>query len=99
VIDHQNRSINANMAEVQAKDVVFPNIDNIELVDWTAINQFARFWYCEDIHHSSILRKVIIKVINKPPDHLLSRSCLKMTPMINKISLLGLYHPTPRAIL
>jgi hypothetical protein len=55
VIDYQNRSINANIAEVKAKDVVIPNIDDIELVDWTPINQFARFWYCEDIHHSSIL--------------------------------------------
>ncbi len=73
MIDHQNRSINANIADVQAKDVVSPDIDDIELVDWTTINQFARFWYCEDIHdHSSILRKAIVKAINKSPDHLLS---------------------------
>jgi hypothetical protein len=72
IIDCQGRNINTNIAEVQAKDVVFPTIDNIELVDWTSINQYARFWYCEDIHHSSILRQAIVKAINKSPDHLLS---------------------------
>jgi hypothetical protein len=64
VIDCQNRNNNENIAEVQAKDVVFPAIDNIELVDWTTINQFARFWFCEDIHHSSNLRQAIVKAIN-----------------------------------
>jgi hypothetical protein len=95
----KKRSINAKIAEVQAKDVVFPAIDNIELIDWITINQFARFWYCEDIHHSSILRQAIIKAINKSTDHLLSIFFLKITPMIKKFSFLGLYHPTPRAIL
>ena len=62
VIDCQNRSINAKIAEVQAKDVVFSNIDNIGLVDWTStINQLVRFWYCEDIRHSSILKNAIVK--------------------------------------
>jgi hypothetical protein len=40
-IDCQNRSINAKIAEVQAKDVVFHTIGNIELVDWTTINQMG----------------------------------------------------------
>jgi hypothetical protein len=68
MIDHQNRSINANIAEIQAKDVVF-YVDNIELVDWTTTNQFARFCYCENIHHSSIPRKSIVKAINESPDN------------------------------
>jgi hypothetical protein len=42
------------------------------LDDWTTTNQFARFWYYEDIHHSSILRKAIVKAINKSPGHLQS---------------------------
>jgi hypothetical protein len=33
VIDCQNRSITANIAEVQAKDVVFLDIDNIRLIN------------------------------------------------------------------
>ncbi len=72
VIDSQGRTINTNIAEVQAKDVVFCHIDNIEIVDWTLTNNFARLWYCQDIHHSSILKQAIDKAINKSPDHLLS---------------------------
>jgi hypothetical protein len=31
----------------------------------TSENKFARFWYCEDIHHSSILKLAIEKAIKK----------------------------------
>jgi hypothetical protein len=96
VIDSQNRI--QNLLRFKPR-MFFFDIDDIELVDWNTTNKFARFWYCEDIHHSSILRKAIVKAINKSPDHLRSSKCLRMTPMINKISLLGLYHPTPRAIM
>ena len=34
-IDHQGKTINTNIAEVQAKNVVFWLLDDIELVDWT----------------------------------------------------------------
>jgi hypothetical protein len=47
----------------------FSDIDDIKFVDWTVTNQFARFWYYADIHHSSIPRKAILKAINKSPDH------------------------------
>jgi hypothetical protein len=77
VLACQGRNINTNVAEIQAKDVVFPTIDDLELVDWTSLNQYARFWYCEDIHHSSILRQAIVKAINKSPDHLLSSNLFK----------------------
>jgi hypothetical protein len=60
--------------EVQAKDVFFFNLDDIELVDWTSTDKFARFWYCQDIHHSSILKLAIEKAMNKSSDHLLSRN-------------------------
>jgi hypothetical protein len=33
--------INTNIAEIQAKVVVFSTIDNIEFVDWTSINKFT----------------------------------------------------------
>ncbi len=39
-------------------------VDDIELVDWTTTNfLFARLWFCEDIHHSSILKLSIEKAI------------------------------------
>jgi hypothetical protein len=44
----------SNIAKVQAKTVVFWPFDDIELADLTSPNRFARFWYCDDIHHSSI---------------------------------------------
>ncbi len=41
---------------------VFWPLDDIELVDWTTTNiLFARLWFCEDIHHSSILKLAIEK--------------------------------------
>jgi hypothetical protein len=54
-IDCQSKIFNTNIAEVQAQNVVFWPLDDFELVDWTTTNKFARLWYCEDIHHSSIL--------------------------------------------
>ncbi len=40
--------------------------DDIELVDWTTTNfLFARLWFCEDIHRSSILKLAIEKAIQK----------------------------------
>jgi hypothetical protein len=73
-IDHQGKTINANIVEVQAQNVVFWLLDDIELVDWTTANfSFARFWSCEDIHHSSILKLAIKKAIQKSTNANLSR--------------------------
>jgi hypothetical protein len=55
------KSLNTNIAEVQAQNVVFWPLDDIELVDWTTTNKFARLWFCEDIHHLSILKLAIKK--------------------------------------
>ncbi len=52
--------------------MVFWPLDDIELVDWTTTNIFARLWFCEDIHHSSILKLAIKKAIQKSPDWNLS---------------------------
>ncbi len=60
-IDCQGKSFNTNIAKVKAKNVDFWPLDDIELVDWTTTNQFARLWFCEDIHHSSILKLAIKK--------------------------------------
>jgi hypothetical protein len=45
--------------------VFFWPLDDIELVDWTSTNKFARLWFCEDIHHSSFLKLAIKKAIQK----------------------------------
>ncbi len=71
VMDCQGKNISTNIAEVLARDVVFSSFDNNELVDWTSINKFASFGYCEDIHLSPILKQEIVKAINESPDHLL----------------------------
>jgi hypothetical protein len=42
-IDHQGKTINTNIAEVQAQNVVFWHLDDIELVDWT-----TTFFYLQD---------------------------------------------------
>ena len=62
-IDHQGKSFNTNIAEVQAQNVVFLPLDDIESVDRTTTNKFARLGFCEDIHHSSILKLAIKKSI------------------------------------
>ena len=41
-IDCQGKSFNTNTAKVQAQNVVFWPLDDIELVDWTTTNKFAR---------------------------------------------------------
>ncbi len=64
-IDRQGKSFNTNIAKVQAQNVVFWPLDDIELVDWTTTNNFSRYWFCEDIHHSSILKLAIKKAIQK----------------------------------
>jgi hypothetical protein len=67
-IDCQGKSFNTNIAKVQAQNVFFWPLDDIELVDWTTTNKFARLWFCEDIHHSSILKLAIKKAIQKSND-------------------------------
>ncbi len=72
-IDHQGKTVNTNIAESQAQSVVFWLLDDIELVDWTTTNfLFARFWFCEDIYHSSILKLAIEKAIQKSTNAKLS---------------------------
>jgi hypothetical protein len=59
--DCQGKSFNTNIAEVQVQNVFFWPLDDIELDDWTSTNKFARLWFREDIHHSSILKLAIKK--------------------------------------
>jgi hypothetical protein len=64
-IDSQGKSFNSDIAKIQDQNVFFLTLDDIELVDWTTTNKFARLWFCEDIHHSSILKLAIKKAIWK----------------------------------
>jgi hypothetical protein len=41
--DHQGKTINTNIAKVQAQNVVFWLLDDVELVDWT-----TTFFYVQD---------------------------------------------------
>ncbi len=45
--------------------MIFQPLDDIELVDWTSENKFARLWFCEDTHHTSILKLAIERAIQK----------------------------------
>jgi hypothetical protein len=79
VIDHQDKTININVAQVQAQNVVFWLLDDIELVHWTTTNfLFAKLWFCEDIHHSSILKLAIEKAIQKSTNANLSSKLFKL---------------------
>ncbi len=71
-IDHQGQNFNTNIAKVKAKNVFFRPLDDIESVDWTSENKFARLWLCEDIHHSSFLNLSIERAIQKPTNANLS---------------------------
>jgi hypothetical protein len=41
-IDHQGNTLNTNIAKVQAQNVVFWLLDDIELVDWTTTNFYLQ---------------------------------------------------------
>jgi hypothetical protein len=96
-IDCKGKSFNTNIAEGQAQNVVFWPLDDIELVDWITTNKFARLWFCEDIHHSSILKLAIKKQFRNLPIGIFKASCLKMIQTMKRISLLGLCLHTKRA--
>ncbi len=88
-IDHQGKTINTNIAKVQAQNVVFWLLDDIELVDWTTTNfSFARLRFCEDIHHSSIL-KLIKKAIQKSTNANLSSKLFQDDSNYEKNQFLG----------
>ncbi len=99
-IDHQGKTINTNIAKskVQAQNVVFWLLHDIELVDGTTTNfLFARLWFCEDIHHSSILKLAIEKAIQKSTNANLSSKLFQDDSNDLKNCLLGLCLHTKRA--
>ncbi len=45
-MDHQGKTINTNIAKVQAQNVFFWLLDDIELLDWTTTIFFIeRLWF------------------------------------------------------
>jgi hypothetical protein len=71
---------------------------SIELVDWTTtIFLFAMLWFCEDIHHSSILKLAIEKAIQQSTNANLSSNLVQDDSTMKTISLLGLCLHTKRA--
>jgi hypothetical protein len=75
---------------MKAKKLVFWPFDDIELVNWTSTNKFARFCFCEDFHHSSILKLAIKKAIQKSTNENLSSKLFKDDSNNEKNCLLGL---------
>jgi hypothetical protein len=99
-IDRQRKSFNTNIAKVQAQNVICWPLDDVELVDWTTTNKFARLWFCENIHYSSILKLAIKKAIQKSPNWNLSSKLFEDDSNNEKISLLGLcLHTNPGTLL
>ncbi len=97
-IDHQGITINTNIAKVQAQNVVFWLLYDIELVDWTTtIFLFARLWFHKDIHHSSILKLAIEKAIQESTNANLSSKLFQDDSNYEKIIFLGLCLHTKRA--
>ena len=87
-----------NIAKVQAQNVVFWLLDDIELVDWTTTSfLFARLWFCDDIHHSSILKLAIEKAMQKSRNANLSSKLFQDDSNYEKNSFLGSYLHTKRA--
>ncbi len=99
-IDHQGKTINTNIAKVQAQNVVFWPLDNIELVDWTTTNfSFARLWICEDIHHSSILKLAIEKAIQKYTNANISSKLFQDDSNVEKNQIVGFVSSSKRGTL
>ncbi len=88
----------SNIAKVQAQNVVFWLLDDIELVDWTTANfLFARLWFCEDIHHSSIFNLAIEKAIQKSTNAILSSKLFQDDSNYEKNQFIGFVSSHKRA--
>ena len=72
-IDRKGRTFDTNTAEIHATSVCL-NIDDVEFYEWCYENKFARFWYCQDVRHSEMLKLSIENTIMKSSHGLLQRS-------------------------
>jgi len=69
-IDQNGCTFNTNIAEIYVRNVCLLH-DDVGFYEWCYENKFARFWYCQDLHHSEILKLSIKNAINKSPHDLL----------------------------
>jgi hypothetical protein len=75
-------------------------LDDVELVDWTTtIYLFARLWFCEDIHHSSILKLAIKKAIKKSTNANLSSKLFQDDSNNEKNQFVGFMSSNKKGIL
>jgi hypothetical protein len=64
VIVEKQSIIDTLIAQIKASSVVHA-YNNIELFDWTRVNQSHSQWYCDDISKSPMLESAIVKVLKK----------------------------------
>jgi hypothetical protein len=96
-IDCQGKSFNTNIANVQAQNVLFWPLDDIELVDWTTVHKFAKNYGFVRISTTHLFSNwQSKKQFRNLPIGNFQASCLKMIQTITKISLLGLCLHTKR---
>jgi hypothetical protein len=70
--------------------LLFWLLDDIELLDWTTTNfLFASLWFCENIHHSSILKLAIEKAIQNSTNANLSSKLFQDDSNYEKNQFLG----------
>jgi hypothetical protein len=96
-IDCQGNSFNTNIAKVQAQNVFFLLLDDIELVDWTTTNNLQDFGFVRISTTHLFSNWQSKKQFRNLPIGFFSISCLKMIQTMKKISLLGLCLHTKRA--
>jgi hypothetical protein len=75
-IDRKGCTFDTNIAEIHATSVCL-NIDDVEFYEWCYENKFARFWYCQDVRHSEMLKLSIENAIMKSSHGLLQRSLFR----------------------
>jgi hypothetical protein len=71
-VDKNGQTFNTDIAEVLSTNVTL-SINNVESYEWTVMNKFARYRYCEDIRHCSVLKVAIKKAIQKSPHYVQQR--------------------------
>ncbi len=97
-IDHQCKTINTNIVEVQAQNVFFWLLDDVELVNWK-----TQLFYLQDYGFVRIFTTHLFSLLQLKKQYrnlqmqIYQSSYFKMIQMMKKISLLGLCLHTKKA--
>ncbi len=90
-IDHQGKTINTNITKVQAQNVVFWLLDDIELVDWTTTIFYLQDYGFVRIFTTHLFSNLQLKKqFRNLQMQIYQASCFKMIQTMKKISFLGL---------